>query len=71
MTKMNQISFDSMKATRAVEVAEVIFETLSCGMEVPYNLLADAEELGLSVEAIQEKVEELYGTDEEETDDFI
>lgn len=71
MTKMNQISFDSMKATRAVEAAEAIFETLSCGMEVPYNLLADAEELGLSVEAIQEKVDELYGTDEEETDDFI
>lgn len=71
MTKMNQISFDSMKATRAVEVAEAIFETLSCGMEVPYTLLTDAEELGLSVEAIKEKVEELYGTDEEETDDFI
>ncbi|QBQ76589.1 hypothetical protein R4596rev_00026 [Escherichia phage vB_EcoP_R4596] len=71
MTKMNQISFDSMKATRAVEVAEAIFETLPCGMEVPYTLLADAEELGLSVEAIQEKVDELYGTDEEETDDFI
>lgn len=71
MTKMNQISFDSMKATRAVEVAEAIFETLSCGMEVSYTLLADAEELGLSVEAIQEKVDELYGTNEEETDDFI
>lgn len=69
MTKMNQISFDSMKATRAVEVAEAIFETLACGMEVPYTLLADAEELGLSVEAIQEKADELYGTDEEETDD--
>lgn len=71
MTKMNQISFDSMKATRAVEVAEAIFETLSCGMEVPYPLRADAEDLGLSVEAIQEKVDELYGTYEEETDDFI
>lgn len=58
-------SLDSMRATRAVEVAEVIFESLSCGMEPGYNLLADAEELGLSVEAIREKVEELFGDDED------
>lgn len=60
--------FDSMRATRAVEVAEAIFDTLSCGMQVPYNLLADAEELGISVEAITEKVEELYGCEEEAYD---
>ncbi|UQK57869.1 hypothetical protein Kp7_29 [Klebsiella phage Kp7] len=54
-----------MRATRAVEVAEAIFESLSCGMEPGYNLLADAEELGLSVEAIREKVEELFGDDED------
>lgn len=58
-------NLDSMRATRAVEVAEVIFESLSCGMEPGYNLLADAEELGLSVEAIREKVEELFGDDED------
>ncbi|MGL6086629.1 MAG: hypothetical protein ACRC29_12020 [Enterobacterales bacterium] len=63
------MSFDSMKATRAVETAEAIFEALSCGMEPAYTLLADAEELGLSVEAIREKVEELYGDDEAEADD--
>lgn len=58
-------SLDSMRATRAVEVAEAIFESLSCGMEPGYNLLADAEELGLSVDAIREKVEELFGDDED------
>lgn len=58
-------SLDSMRATLAVEVAEAIFESLSCGMEPGYNLLADAEELGLSVEAIREKVEELFGDDED------
>lgn len=58
-------SLDSMRATRAVEVAEAIFESLSCGMEPGYNLLVDAEELGLSVEAIREKVEELFGDDED------
>lgn len=63
------MSFDSMKATRAVEVAEAIFESYSCGMTPPYTILVEAEELGLSIEAIQEKVDELYGTDEEETDD--
>lgn len=63
------MSFDSMKATRAVEVAEALFESYTCGIIPPYTLLADAEELGLSVEAIKEKVEELYGTDEEEADD--
>lgn len=62
------MSFDSMKATKAVEVAEAIFDTLSCGIEVPYTLLSDAEDLGLSVEAIREKVEELYGDDQEEAD---
>lgn len=59
-------SLDSMRATRAVEVAGAIFESLSCGMEPGYTLLADAEELGLSVEAIREKVEELFGDEESE-----
>lgn len=63
------MSFDSMQATRAVEVAEALFESYACGMTPPYTLLAEAEDLGLSIEAIQEKVEELYGSDEEETDD--
>ena len=63
------MSFNSMKATRAVEVAEALFEYYACGIIPPYTLLADAEELSLSVEAIKEKVEELYGTDEEEADD--
>lgn len=54
-------SLDSMRATRAVEVAGAIFESISCGMEPGYNLLSEAEELGLSVEAIREKVEELFG----------
>lgn len=58
-------SFDSHKATRAVEVAEAIFESLSCGMEPGYTVLADAEELGLSVEAIREKVQELFGDEDE------
>ena len=61
-------SLDSMRATRAVEVAEAIFESLSCGMELGYNLLADAEELGLSVEAIREKVEEIYGVEDEDSE---
>lgn len=61
-------SLDSMRATRAVEVAEAIFESLSCGMEPGYNLLADAEELGLSVEAIREKVEEIYGVGDEDSE---
>lgn len=59
-------SLDSMQATRAVEVAGAIFECLSCGMEPGYNLLSDAEELGLSVEAIREKVDELFGGEEDE-----
>lgn len=63
------MSFDSMQATRAVEVAEALFESYACGMTPPYTLLSEAEDLGLSIEAIQEKVEELYGSDEEETDD--
>ena len=58
-------SLDSMKATRAVEVAEAIFESLSCGMEPGYTLLADADDLGLSVEAIREKVQELFGDEDE------
>lgn len=56
-------------AARAVQVAESIFEGLSCGIEPDYNLLTEAEELGLSVDAIREKVEELYGTDEDCSDD--
>lgn len=57
-------------AARAVQVAEAIFEGLSCGIEPDYNLLTEAEELGLSVDAIREKVEELYGTeDEDQADD--
>lgn len=63
------MSFDSMRATRAVEVAEALFESYACGMIPPYTLLSEAEELGLSVEAIQEKVEELYGCEDEEADD--
>ncbi len=62
--------FDSFKATRAVEIAEAIFESLSCGMEPAYTLLIEAEEYGISIEAIREKVEELYGCEEEEADDF-
>ena len=56
-------------AARSVQVAEAIFEGLSCGIEPCYNLLQEAHELGLSVEAIREKVEELYGEDEAEADD--
>lgn len=63
------MSFDSMQATRAVEVAEAIFDSYSCGMSPPYTLLSEAEELGLSVEAIREKVEELYGEDDESSDE--
>jgi hypothetical protein len=57
----------AQEAARAVQVAEAIFESLSCGMEPNYNLLQEAHDLGLSVEAIREKVEELYA-DEEESD---
>lgn len=56
------------EAARAVQVAEAIFDALSCGMEPGYNLLQDAHDLGLSVEAIREKVEELYGEEEAEAD---
>lgn len=59
------MTLDSMKFTRQVEVAEAIFETLSCGLEPSYTLLADAEDLGLSVDAIKEKVEELYDYEED------
>lgn len=65
MTKKSQTSID---ASRSVEVAEAIFECLTCGIEVPYTLLADAESLGVSVDAIREKVEELYGEDEDESE---
>lgn len=58
--------FDSMKFTRSVETAEAILSYLSCGLEVPATLLADAEEYGVNVDAIREKIEELYGDDEEE-----
>lgn len=61
------MSIDSEVARRKVEVASAIFDTLSCGMDIPYTLLDEAHELGLSIEAIQEKVDELYGS--EETDD--
>lgn len=54
------------EAARAVQVAEAIFDGLSCGIEPGYNLLQEANDLGLSVEAIREKVEELYGTDDED-----
>lgn len=63
MTNLNQTSSD---ARRSVEVAEAIFECLSCGMDVPYTLLAEAEDLGLDVDAIKEKIEELYGSDEDD-----
>lgn len=62
------MSIKLQEAARAVRVAEAIFEGLSCGIEPDYNLLEEANELGLSVEAIREKVEELYGTDEEDED---
>lgn len=62
------MSIDSNRARRKVEVASAIFDTLSCGMDVPYTLLDEAHELGLSIESIQEKVDELYGEDEEATD---
>lgn len=62
------MSIDADKARRKVEVASAIFDTLSCGMDVPYTLLDEAHELGLSIEAIQGKVDELYGEDEEATD---
>lgn len=62
------MSFDSMKVTRKVEVAEALFESYSCGIAPPYTLLAEAEDLCLNVEAIKEKVDELYG-EEEEADD--
>ena len=58
---------NAQRATRQVEVAEAIFECIICGMEPAYTLLVDAEELGLSIEAIREKAEELYG-EEPETD---
>lgn len=61
------MSIDADKARRKVEVASAIFDTLSCGMDIPYTLLDEAHELGLSIEAIQEKVDELYG-DEEDSD---
>lgn len=67
MTKQSQ-TFNSHVATRQVEVAEAIFDSLSCGIEPAYTLLADAEELGLNVEAIREKVEELYAEDEPDSD---
>lgn len=67
MTKKCQTSID---ASRAVEVAEAIFESLSCGIEVPYTLLADAESLGVNVDAIREKCEELYGDEEEDTEAY-
>lgn len=66
MTSLNQTSFSD--ASRAVEVAEAIFDSLACGIEPPYTLLADAEALGLSVDAIREKVEELYCDSEDESD---
>lgn len=62
------MSIDSDRARRKVEVASAIFDTLSCGMDIPYTLLEEAHELGLSLEAIQEKVDELYGEDEEASD---
>lgn len=62
------MSFDSMNLTRKVEVAEALFESYSCGISPPYTLLAEAEDLCLNVEAIKEKVDELYG-EEEEADD--
>lgn len=58
------MSIRLQEAARAVEVAEAIFEGLSCGIEPDYNMLQEAHDLGLSVEAIREKVEELYGDDE-------
>ena len=70
MTKMNQMCFDSMQATRAVEIAEALFESYACGFEPPYTMLAEAEDLGLNVDAIKEKVEELYGCEEEDSYDF-
>ena len=53
--------FNSMDATRAVETAEAIFEALSCGLEVSAQLREDAVKYGLNMEAIEEKVSELYG----------
>ena len=62
--------FDSMQATRAVEVAEALFESYSCGMTPPYTLLSEAEDLGLCIDAIQEKVEELFGDYEYEDETY-
>lgn len=63
------MSIDANNARRKVEVASAIFDMLSCGMDIPYTLLDEAHELGLSIEAIQEKVEELYGAEEEDSAD--
>lgn len=65
MTKTSQTSTKLDNAARAVQVAEAIFEGLSCGMEPDYNLLQEAHDLGLSVEAIREKVDELYSEEDE------
>lgn len=62
MTKTNQMyEFNSMEATHAVGTAEAIFDALSCGLEVSAHLRELADLYGLSVEAIEAKVSELYG----------
>lgn len=57
--------------TKAVDLAARIFEMLTLGYEPDSELIDEAESVGVSVEAIRQKVEELYPTelqDEEELD---
>lgn len=52
--------------TRAVDVAEAIAGQLLLGFEPDVSLVAEAEDLGISVEAIRNKLKELEGDYDEE-----
>lgn len=57
--------------TKAVDLAARIFEMLTLGYEPDVELVEEAESIGVSVEAIRQKVDELYPTelqDDEELD---
>ncbi len=64
---LEQPIIDTMasRAKLQVDVAESLVALITCGLEVPDGLLTAARELGVDVDAIHAKINELYGEEPE------
>lgn len=54
------------RAAKQVDVTERLLAKLTSGFPVDQELLEQAKELGVDVDAVIAKVEELYGEDEDD-----